>query len=129
MRDSFPSADKEKLLCSGRHRFLHGHRVCDGDIDESSVSPFFFRPPRNASWPRLNVYSAMFLRRGHQLGSSADPDDVYIKAFVYSWLGGMSIGACHHCHDLALMTGNLHTVYSDSIRRYLHHCSHLVCTS
>ena len=27
------------------------------------------------------------LTSGHQLGSSADPDDVYIKAFVYSWLG------------------------------------------
>ncbi|KAH8087440.1 hypothetical protein HD553DRAFT_334473 [Filobasidium floriforme] len=29
--------------------------------------------------------------RGQQLGSSADPDDVYIKAFVYSWLGATLI--------------------------------------
>jgi hypothetical protein len=52
---------------------------------------------------RLKTDSAIHVYRGQQLGSSADPDDVYIKAFVYSWLGGSYISALHLCLGPGLM--------------------------
>ena len=98
IQHSCTTVDEEELLYPRRHRLFHGHGVYHRDTDESSVGPRTSPiPPYYMSSSRLKTDSAIHVYRGQQLGSSADPDDVYIKAFVYSWLGGSSIVALHLC--------------------------------